>query len=109
MDLLSRNVHGNVPAPKWYHHNLRLTDGLTISDNWLEIVAILVHYQPSYNTSHKTKPSDPLLCANGTVRWGMYISHRQSCHLWTPSHPQVPPVQWDRTQYTQYVHCFTVQ
>ena len=44
MDLLSRNVHGNVPAPKWYHHNLRLTDGLTISDNWLEIVAILVHY-----------------------------------------------------------------
>ena len=38
MDLLSRNVHGNVPAPKWYHHNLRLTDGLTKLTTWLDIV-----------------------------------------------------------------------
>ena len=52
MDLLSKNVHVNVHSLKWYHHNLGLTDGLTISANWLEIIAILVHYQPSYNTLH---------------------------------------------------------
>ena len=90
MDLLSRNVHGNVPAPKWYHHNLRLTDGLTISDNWLEIVAILVHYQPSYNTSHKTKPSDPLLLADVTLCCGMYPAGKVdiSRHLAIPGFPQ---------------------
>ena len=46
--------------PPWrrYHHNLWLTDGLTMLANWLEIVAILVHYQSSYNTSLTIKPSD---------------------------------------------------
>jgi hypothetical protein len=38
----------NVPSRRRYHHNLRLTDGLTVLA-WIEIVAILVHYQPSYN------------------------------------------------------------
>ena len=33
----------------------------------IEIVVILVHYQPSYNTSHTMKPSDPLLLAD--VLW----------------------------------------
>jgi hypothetical protein len=46
---------------RWYHHNLQSTDGLTILANWLGIVTILVHYLPSYNTSHTMKPSDPLL------------------------------------------------
>ena len=32
-----------------YHHILRSTDGLTVLA-WIEIVAILVHYQPSCNT-----------------------------------------------------------
>ena len=47
-----------------YHHNLGSQDGLT---NWLEIVTILGHYQPSYNTSHTMKPSDPLLLADVTL------------------------------------------
>ena len=36
------------------------TDGLSVLAT-IELVAILVHYQPSYNTSHTIKPSDPLL------------------------------------------------
>ena len=60
------------PPRRLYHHNLGSTDGLTILANWLEIVAILVHYQPSYNTSHTMKPSDPLLLADVTLRCGMY-------------------------------------
>ena len=51
-----------------YHHNLGSKDGLT---NWLEIVTILGHYQPSYNTSHTMKPSDPLLLADVTLHCGM--------------------------------------
>ena len=57
------------PPRRRYHHNLRSTDGLTILANWLEIVTILVHYQPSYNTSHTIKPSDPQLLAVG--HWGL--------------------------------------
>ena len=63
MNLLSRNVHVNVPTRSRYHHNLWSTDGLTILANWLEIVAILAHYQPSCKTSHTMKSSDPLLLA----------------------------------------------
>ena len=51
-----------------------MTDGLTLLAR-IEIVVILVHYQPSYNTSHTMKPSDPLLLAD----------------VLTPSHSQVPP------------------
>ena len=46
------------PPQRRYHHNLPFTDGLTMLANWLEIVAILVHYQSSYNTSLTIKPSD---------------------------------------------------
>jgi hypothetical protein len=49
-----------VPPRRQYNHNLQLIDGLTILANWLEIVPILVHYQPFYNTSRTMKPSDPL-------------------------------------------------
>jgi hypothetical protein len=60
------------PPRRQYHHNLRSTDGPTILANWLEIVAFLVHYQPSYNTSHTMEPSDPLLLADVALRCGMY-------------------------------------
>ena len=49
----------------------RSPDGLTVLAS-IEIVAILVHYQPSYKTSHTMKPSDPLLLADVTLRCGMY-------------------------------------
>ena len=61
------SCHENVPARKAVSSNPRSTDGLTVLA-WIEIVAILVHYQPSYNTSHTMKPSDPLLLANVTLR-----------------------------------------
>ena len=72
------------PPRRQYHHNLRSTDGLTILANWLEIVAILVHYQPSYNTSHTMKPSDPLLLANVTHAGKVDISQ----HLAIPGFPK---------------------
>ena len=53
MDLLFSNVHVNVSALKMVSSSSAFAsaDGLTILANWLEIVTILVHYQPSYNTS----------------------------------------------------------
>ena len=45
------SCHENVPAPKAVSSDLVSTDGLTVLAR-IEIVAILVHYQPSYNTSH---------------------------------------------------------
>ena len=33
---------------------------------------VYLHYQPSYNTSHTMKPSDPMLLADVTLRSGMY-------------------------------------
>ena len=52
----------------------------------IEIVAILVHFQPSYNTSHTMKPSDPLLLADVTLRCGMYPADKVdiSQHLAIP-------------------------
>ena len=78
------------PPRRLYHHNLQSTDGPTILANWLEIVAILVHYQPSYNTSHTMKPSDPLLLADVALRCGMYPAGKVdiSQHLATPGFPQ---------------------
>ena len=55
-----------------YHHNMRSWDGLTVLANWLEIVAILVHYQPFYSTSHTMKLSDPLLLADVILSFGMH-------------------------------------
>ena len=59
------SCHDNVPALKAVSSNLRSTDGLTELAR-IEIVANLVHYQPSYKTSHTMKPSDPLLLADVT-------------------------------------------
>ena len=60
------------PPRRRYHHNLQATDGLTALASWLDIVAILIHYQPSYNTSHTMKLSDPLLFADVTLSCGIY-------------------------------------
>ena len=80
--------HENVPALKVVSSDLRSTD-LTVLVR-IEIVAILVHYQPSYNTSHTMKPSDPLLLADVTLRCGMYLAGKFaiSRHLATPGFPQ---------------------
>ena len=65
------SCHENVPAPKAGSFNLTVTDGLAVLAR-IEIVPILVHYQPSYNTSLTMKPSDLLLLANVTLCCGMY-------------------------------------
>jgi hypothetical protein len=92
-DLLSRNVLGLAMLmflpQRQYHHNLRSTDGLTVLAR-LEIVAILVHYQPSYNTSNTMKPSEPLLLADVNLHCGMYPAGKVdiSQHLAIPGFPQ---------------------
>ena len=48
------SCHENVPAPKAVSSDLELTDGLTLLAR-IEIVTILVNYQPSCNTSHTIK------------------------------------------------------
>ena len=65
------SCHDNVPAPNGVSSDLQSTDGLTVLPR-IEIITILVHYQPSYNTSQTMKPSDPLLLADVTLRCGMY-------------------------------------
>ena len=45
------SCHENVPVPKAVSSDLLSADGLTVLAR-IEIVTILVHYQPSYNTSH---------------------------------------------------------
>jgi len=76
--------HANVPVPK-----LQSTDGLTVLAR-TEIVAILVHYQPSYNTSHTMKPSDPVLLGDVALCCGIYPAGKVdiSQHLATPGFPQ---------------------
>ena len=84
------SCHENVPALKAVSSDLRSTDGLTVLAR-IEIVAILVHYQPSYNTSHTMKPSDPLLLADVTLHCGMYPAGKVdiSQHLAVPGfHPE---------------------
>ena len=77
------------PPRRQYHHNLRATDGLTVLAR-IKIVAILVHYQPSYNISHTMKPSDPLLLADVALRCGIYPAGKVdiSQHLAIPRFPQ---------------------
>jgi hypothetical protein len=60
------SCHENVPAPKAISSDLQSTDGLTVLAR-IEIIAILVHYQPSYNTSQAMKPCDLLLLADVTL------------------------------------------
>ena len=71
------SCHENVPAPKLVSSDLRSTDGLTVLAR-IEIVAILVHYQPSYKTAAR-------LC-----HFGLHdVSYRQSWHLSTLSQWQL--------------------
>ena len=53
-------------------------------------VAILVHYQPSYKTSHTKKQSDPLMLADVSLHCGMYLAGKVdiSQHLAIPGFPQ---------------------
>ena len=83
------SCHENVPAPKAVSSDLRSTDGLTVLAR-IKIVAILVHYQPSYNTSHTMKPSNPLLLTDVTLRCRMYPAGKVdiSQHLAIPGFPQ---------------------
>ena len=73
-----------------YHHNLGSTDGLTLLA-LIEIVAILVHYQPSYNTPHTMKPSDRLLLKDVALYCEMYPVGKVdiSQHVAIPRFPQV--------------------
>ena len=72
--------------PKAVSSNLGPTDGLTVLAR-IEIVAILVHYQPSYNTSHTQWTLVTLLLAEVTLWCGMYpavkvvISHHLTPRL----------------------------
>ena len=79
----------NGPAAKAVSSDPRSTDGLTVLPR-IEIITILVHYQPSYNTSQTMKPSDPLLITNVTLRCGMYPAGKVdiSKHLAIPEFPQ---------------------
>ena len=56
------------------------TDGLTV----------LVHYQTSYNIAHTQKKIQRPTAAHQWHFALQDVSHRQSWHLSTPSHPQVP-------------------
>ena len=85
------SCHENVPAPKGVSSNLRSTDGVTVLAR-IEIVAILVHYQPYYKTSHThtMKPSNALLLADVTFCCRMYPADKVdiSQHLAIPGFPQ---------------------
>ena len=60
------SCHENVSNPTAVSSVLRLKDSLTV------LARILVHYQPSYNTSHThNETSDPLLLAENTLQCGM--------------------------------------
>jgi hypothetical protein len=81
------SCHENVPAPVLF--GLQSTDGLTVLAQ-IKIVAILVYYQPFYNTSHTMKSSGPLLLANVPLHCRMYPSGKVdiSWHLAIPVFPQ---------------------
>ena len=85
------SCHENVPAPKGVSSNLRSTDGVTVLAR-IEIVAILVHYQPYYKTSHThtMKPSNALLLADVTFCCRMYPADKVdiSQHLAIPGFHQ---------------------
>ena len=88
----TESCHENVPAPKAVSSDLQLTDGLTVLVR-IEIVTVLAHYQPSYNTSHTVKPSDLLLLADVTLHCRIYPAGKVdiSQHLAGYSNLRVPP------------------
>ena len=69
------SCHENVPAPKAVSSNLRWTDGLTLLAR-IEIVTILVHYQPSYNTSHYGNTGCGVFKGGGT-KLGRFLPKNQ--------------------------------
>ena len=96
------------PPQRLYHHILGLTDGLTVLAQ-IEIVAILVHYQPSCNTSHTMKVHYETHWPTAARRCHFVlrdVSCMQSWHLSTPSHPWVPP-EWPycSSPVRTLVHC----
>ena len=107
-DLLSRNVLGlaMIIFPPWrqqYHHNLRLSDGLIVLA-WIEIVAILVYHQPSYNTSHTMKVRYETQWPTVANRYHFVlwdVSCMESWHLLTPSLGSVHP-GWSCCQQVQW-------
>ena len=72
-----------IPAPKALSSNLWSTDGLTVLAR-IEIVTILVYYQPSFNT-HTHNETQWLTVACRCHFALRDISCRQSWHLLTPS------------------------
>ena len=64
------------------------TDGLPVLSR-IVIVAILVHYQPSYTPT--MKPSDLLQLVDVTLHWGMYPEGKVdiSQHIAIPGFPQI--------------------
>ena len=91
MDLLSRNLHVNVPAPK-------AVSSYSAIDRWSDYIGQLVGDSRHLGTlstilqhcTHTMKPSDPLLLANVALRCGMYPAGKVdiSGHLAIPGFPQ---------------------
>ena len=92
----------NVSTPKAVSSDLRSTDSLTVLAR-IEIVAILIHYQPSYNTSH-TQWNPVTQCCSPMSR---NVFCRQNWHLSTPSHLWVPS-KWLFCLQAQCWRWFTV-
>ena len=78
------SCHENVPVLK-----VVSSDQLTVLAK-IKIIAILAHYQLSYNTSRTMKSSDPLLLADGNMHCGMYPAGKVaiSRHLFISGFPQ---------------------
>ena len=74
------SCHQDVPATKVASLDLGSADGLIVLAR-IEIVAILVQYQPSNQLPTAA-------CRCHYALWD--VSCRQSWHLLTPSHPRVP-------------------
>ena len=98
---------------RWYHLICDQQIVLTVLAR-TEIVAILVHCQPSYNTAHTEWPSDPMLLANVTLCSGMYPAGKVdiSRHLAIPGFCQfiiwVYPLGIDYSDKDKNLHTFVV-
>jgi hypothetical protein len=90
MDLLSRNVHVNVPAPK-------AVSSLSAIDRWSDYIGRLVgdsHHLGTLSTvlQHFTHNEIQWPTAAHRCRFVLRdVSCRQSWHLSTPSHPRGSP------------------
>ena len=109
-DLLSRNVHTgssheNVLTPKAVSSDLRLTDGQNVLVR-IEIVAILIHYQPSYNSLH-TQWNPVIHCCSPMSLWAAgYILQAKLTYLDTQPSPSSPRVTiLSASSVRTMVHC----